>query len=63
MKQEAKIMETPELLTIMEVMDKLKISRQTLWRLTKEKGVKTLKVGNSIRYRADSINSLIETAA
>lgn len=50
---------TPELFTIKEVMDKLKISRQTLWRLTEEKGIKTLKVGNSIRYTSLGIAKLI----
>jgi len=49
-----------ELFTITEVMGKLKISRPTLWRLTKEKGIKTVKVGGSIRYTPDGVSKLIQ---
>lgn len=62
MLQDTKVNETPqigELFTIKEVTDKLKISRWTLDRLTEEKGIKTLKVGNSIRYTADEVAKLI----
>lgn len=48
------------LLTIREVLGKLKISRHTLWKLTTEKEVKTVKVGGSIRYTPDQVEKLID---
>lgn len=60
MKQGTKSKTPPELFTIKEVMDKLKISRPTLWRLTREKGIETVKVGDSIRYTSQAVNQLIE---
>lgn len=52
-----------ELFTIKEVTEKLKISRFTLDRLTKEKGIPTLKIGDSIRYTGEAVAKLIEQVA
>jgi excisionase family DNA binding protein len=59
MKQATKIKDTPQLLTIAEVVDKLKISRPTLWRLTKERRVKVVKIGRLVRYTPEGVAKLI----
>ncbi len=55
----ANVLSGQELFTIQEVAEHLKISRTTLWKLTKEKGVKTLKVGGSVRYTQDGMAKLV----
>ena len=48
-----------ELFTIEEVTEMLKISRQLLWRLTKEKGIQVIKLGDLVRYTPDHIAQLL----
>lgn len=62
MEQDTKIQDIPQLFTIKEVMDRLKISRTTLYELTEEKGIETVKVGGSVRYTADAVAKLIQVA-
>jgi excisionase family DNA binding protein len=50
---------TEELFTIEEVADRLKLSRQTIWRFTKDKKIDTVKIGKSVRYTAAHIAQLI----
>lgn len=45
----------PELLTVQEVMEYLKICRTTLWRITKLGELYPIKVGRQLRYPSDDI--------
>jgi predicted DNA-binding transcriptional regulator AlpA len=60
---ELAITTVPELFTVKEVLDRLKISRQMLWLLTKEKGIQPIKIGSSIRYTQAHIAQLITPRA
>lgn len=47
------------LLTINEVMEKLKISRKTLHTLTKGGKIKSVKIGGSVRYQDSELDRFI----
>lgn len=48
------------LLTIKEVTQKLKISRQLLWKLTTDKDVRVVRIGSSVRYPQSELHKLLE---
>jgi len=50
----------PVLYTTKEAMELLKVSRTTLYRLVKNQGLKSIKVGGTIRFTEDEINRFLE---
>lgn len=55
-------MDTKQLLTIKEVMRRLQISRVTLYNLTKDGKIKSVKIGAAVRYQESDIEDFITEA-
>jgi len=51
------------LLTEPEVLQALKISRQTRWRLTRDKKLPAVAIGNAVRFRVGDVRALVQAAA
>ncbi len=50
----------PDLLTVAEVAEILRVSRMTVYRLAQDGNIRSLRVGRSFRIPADQVSRLIE---
>lgn len=50
-----------KLLTVKDVIDKLRVSRQTLYQLTRNGKIASVNIGRSVRYKESEINKFIKS--
>lgn len=51
----------PELITIKEVAGKFKVARNTVHSYIKNRGLKCIKIGTSLRFHPDDVNEFINS--
>ncbi len=51
----------PKLLTVKEVMEVLRVSRTTLWQMTKRGEIGSYKIGNESRYSEEDIRAYLDS--